>query len=161
MLAAPPGSPFYNARLVIETALLPTDIDARVAAYEAHLEQRLREADAAAAAGDTNALAAALAAYEADVTAALGAAGDDAELLAHLEAMLAKHTTVLVALEVRVPAQTSVDKAIANSQKAIQKIKDKAANGGTNEGSGGRPPNSPNGPPDGPADGPPINHGRP
>ena len=150
VLAAPPGSPFYNARLVIEAALLPTELDARLAAYEAHLDQRLREAEAAAIAGDPNALAAALAAYDADVAAALGAAGDDAELLAHLEEMLAKHTAVLVALEARLPAQASVDKAIANSQKAIQKIKDKAANGGTNGGSGGRPSNTPDGPPDNP-----------
>jgi hypothetical protein len=160
VLAAPPGSPFYNARLVIETALLPTELDARLAAYEAHLEQRLREAETAAAAGDMHALAAALAAYVADVTAALGAAGDDAELLAHLDAMLAKHTTVLVALEARLPEQASVDKAIANSQKAIQKIKDKAANGG-NGGNGGRPSNAPHGPPDGPPDGPPNNPGPP
>lgn len=146
VLAAPPGSPFYNARLVIETVLLPTNSDARLAAYEGHLEQRLKEAEVAAAAGDTNALAAALAAYEADVSAALGTAGEDAELLAHLEAMLAKHTTVLVALEARVPAQSSVDKAIANSQRAIQKIKDRAATGGSG-GSGGRPSSVPNRPP--------------
>ena len=154
VLAAPPGSPFYNARLVIETVLLPTDIDARLGAYAAHLEQRLKEAEAAAVAGDTNGLTAALAAYEADVTAALGAAGEDGELLANLEAMLAKHTTVLVALEARLPAQASVDKAIANSQKAIQKIKDKAAGGGGNGGNGGRPSNAPNGPPGGPPDNP-------
>jgi Domain of unknown function (DUF5667) len=154
VLAAPPGSPFYNARLVIETVLLPTELDARLAAYEAHLEQRLREAEAAAVSGDTGALAAALAAYESDVTAALGAVGDDAELLAHLEAMLAKHTTVLMDLEARLPEQASVDKAIANSQKAIQKIKDKAAGGGTNGGSGGGPSNGPGGPPDGPPDNP-------
>jgi len=151
VLAAPPGSPFYNARLVIETVLLPSDSDARLAAYEGHLEQRLAEAEAAAAAGDNDALAAALAAYEADVISALGTAGDDAELLAHLEAMLAKHTTVLVALEARLPAQASVDKAIANSQKAIQKIKDKAAGGG---GNGGPPSNTPDGPPNGPPDNP-------
>jgi hypothetical protein len=150
VLAAPPGSPFYNARLVNEAALLPTDSDARMAAYEAHLEQRLREAEAAAAAEDANGLAAALGAYESDVTAALAVAGDDAELLALLEAMLAKHTTVLVALEARLPAQASVDKAIANSQKAIQKIKDKAANGGSNGGNGGPPSKSPDGPPDDP-----------
>jgi hypothetical protein len=149
VLAAPPGSPFYNARLVIETVLLPAELDARLAAYEVHLERRLGEAEVAAAAGDSNALAAALAAYEADVNAALGAAGDDAELLAHLEAMLAKHATVLVALEARLPAQASVDKAITNSQKAIQKIKDKAANGG-NGGNGGPPSNVPGGPPDNP-----------
>ena len=161
VLAAPPGSPFYNARLVIETALLPTDSDARLAAYGRHLEQRVKEAEAAGAANDPNALAAALAAYEADVTAALAAAGDDADLLAHLEEMLATHTTVLVALEARLPTQASVDKAIANSQKAIQNIKDKAANGGTNGGSGGRPSNTPDGPPNGPPDGPPDNPGPP
>jgi hypothetical protein len=159
VLAAPPGSPFYNARLVFETVLLPTELDARLAAYEAHLEQRLRESEGAAVSGDTNALAVALAAYEADVTAALGAAGDDAELLAHLEAVLAKHATVLVALEARLPAQGSVDKAIANSQKAIQKIKDKVAKGGANGNNGGRPANTPNGPPDGPPAGPPDNPG--
>jgi len=149
VLAAPPGSPFYNARLVIEAALLPTEIDARLAAYEVHLEQRLKEAEAAGAAGDANALAAALAAYEADVTGALGAAGDDAELLAHLEQTLAKHTTVLVALEARLPAQASVDKAIANSQKAIQKIKEKGENRG-NSGNGASPSHGPNGQPGNP-----------
>lgn len=150
VVAAPPGSPFYNARLVIEAALLPTEIDARLAAYEVHLEQRLQEAQAAASSGDASALAAALAAYESDVNAALGVAGDDADRLAHLEQMLAKHTSVLVALEARLPAQASLDKAIANSQKAIQKIKDKAANRGGNGGNGGPPSDDPNGPPDNP-----------
>lgn len=161
VLAAPPGSPFYNARLVIEAVLLPTDSDARLAAYEQHLEQRLREAEAAAASGDAGALSAALAAYESDVTAALAVAGDDAELLAHLEATLAKHTIVLVALEARLPTQASVDKAIANSQKALQKIKDKAAPGGNNGGNGGPPSSTPEGPPDGPPGGPPNNPGPP
>jgi hypothetical protein len=172
VLAAPPGSPFYNARLVIETALLPSQVDARLAAYEEHLTERLREAEVAAVAGDPDALSAALAAYESDVAAALESAGDDPELLAHLEAMLAKHTAVLEALEARVPELASVDKAIASSQKAIEKIKEKAANGGTggggdggnggpggnggnggNGGPGSRPTNAPNEPPDGPPNG--------
>jgi uncharacterized membrane protein YgcG len=169
VLAAPPGSPFYNARLVIETALLPTQLDARLAAYEEHLQERLREAEAAAAGGDPDAVAAALAAYEADVQAALVEVGNDADLLAHLEAMLAKHTAVLEALEARVPEQAAVDKAIVSSQKAIEKIKERASgdgnvggnggtggnggNGGTggnggNGGSGGRPSTGPGGPPD-------------
>ena len=44
VFAAPPGSPFYNARLVIETALMPSvaDIDARLAAYEEQLDARHR-----------------------------------------------------------------------------------------------------------------------
>lgn len=153
VVAAPPGSPFYNARLVIETALLPTQLDARLAAYEEHLEQRLGEAAAAAAAGNSNGLAAALAAYEADVAAALDAVGNDADRLAHLEAMLAKHTAVLEALEDRVPEQASIDKAIESSQKAVAKIKEKAAGGGNganggSNGNGGRPsPNVQQGPP--------------
>jgi uncharacterized membrane protein YgcG len=137
VLAAPPGSPFYNARLVIEAALLPTQADARLAAYEGHLTERLHEAEVAAAAGDGDALAAALAAYESDVAAAFSAVGDDPELLDHLEAMLARHTAVLEALEARVPDQASVDRAIVSSQKAIDRINEKAANGGTNGGNGG------------------------
>jgi hypothetical protein len=157
VLAAPPGSPFYNARLVVEAALLPVQLDARLAAYEEHLVDRLNEAEAAARAGDPNAVAAALAAYQDDVASALDAVGDDAELLALLEAMLAKHTAVLEALEARVPEQAAIDNAIANSQKAIEKIKEKAAGkdnaggGGTNNGNG-RPSQAPNsqagGPPD-------------
>ena len=172
VLAAPPGSPFYNARLAIETALLPAQIDARLAAYEEHLQERLKEAQAAAASGDPDAVAAALAAYEADVQAALGEVGDNGELLAHLEAMLAKHTAVLEALEARVPEQAAVDKAIVSSQKAIEKIKERAANrgndggnGGTGGGggtggnggtggTGGRPTTEPGGPPDGTPDHP-------
>lgn len=155
VLAAPPGSPFYNARLVIETALMPSvsNLDARLAAYESHLEQRLKEAEAAAAAGDATGLAAALAAYEADMALAVAEVGEDADRLARLEAMLAKHTDVLEALEARVPAQASVDKAITSSQKAVQKLKEQAdhvTNGGGNGGSGGPPPNDPHGPPDNP-----------
>lgn len=157
VLAAPPGSPFYNARLVIEAVLLPAQLDARLAAYGDHLEDRLREAAVAAATGDGNALAAALAAYEADVAAALAAVGSDPELLAHLEAMLAKHTAVLEALEDRVPEQASVDHAIASSQKAIDKINERAGDGGTNNGgNNGRPTQPAGGPPDGPP-GPPDN----
>jgi uncharacterized protein DUF5667 len=157
VLAAPPGSPFYNARLVIETALLPSvaHLDARLAAYEEHLEQRLREAEAAVAAGDADGLAAALAAYQADMALAVAEVGDDADRLAHLEAMLAKHTAVLEALEATVPAQASIDNAIANSQKAVERLKEKAANGGSSGGNGGNggngePPNDPHGPPDNP-----------
>jgi hypothetical protein len=158
VLAAPPGSPFYNARLVIETALLPSisNLDARLAAYEGHLEQRLKDAEAAAAAGDANALAAALAAYEADMALAVAEVGDDADRLAHLEAMLAKHTDLLEVLEASVPTEASVDQAIASSQKAVEKLKEKAdhvgsgGSGGGNGGNGGPPPNDPHGPPDNP-----------
>ncbi len=146
VIAAPPGSPFYNARLVIEAALLPTQIDARLAAYEQHLEARLKEAEAAAAAGDSAGLAAALAAYGADMAAVVAQVGDDnAAWLAHLEAVLAKHADVLEALAARLPEQASIDNAIENSQKTIEKIREKARHG-----NGGPPSDTPDGPPDNP-----------
>ena len=64
VLAARPGSPFYNARVAIESAFLPNQLDARLASHEMHLSERLAEAEAAAARGDLPALAAALAAYQ-------------------------------------------------------------------------------------------------
>lgn len=163
VLAAPPGSTFYNARLVIETALLPSvaHLDARLAAYEEHLEQRLKEAEAAAVAGDATGLAAALSAYQADMALAVAEVGDDAERLAHLEAMLAKHTAVLEALETRVPEQASIDTAIVNSQKAVEKLKEKGAHVGNSGGSGGNGGNGGNGEPFNDPNGPPDNPGQP
>lgn len=138
VLAAPPGSPFYNARVALEAAFLPVEIDARLAAHEEHLDARLAEAEAAAARGDAPALSAALAAYDAEVAAALAEVGSDADLLAHLEAMLAKHVDVLTALEAKVPEQASVDKAIENSQKAIGKIKERNGRGRPSDPPGGQ-----------------------
>lgn len=150
VMAAPPGSPFYNARVYIETIALPSQPDSRLAARESHLETRIQEAQAAAARGDGAALAAALAAYQAEMDAAVAELGVDPDLLAHLEAVLNKHVVVLEALEARLPEQASLDKALDASQKAVDKIKDKAKNGG------GRPSAPPGGP-----GGPPDNQGRP
>lgn len=143
VLAAPPGSPFYNARLVIEAALLPTQLDARLASHEQRLVARLAEAEAAAASGDPVAMEAALAAYAAELEAAVGDVGDDADRLAHLEAVLAKHVAVLTALQARLPEEASVDQAIESSQKAVEKIKQKGR-----DGAGGRPTELPAGPDD-------------
>jgi hypothetical protein len=142
VFAAPPGSPFYEARVAVEAALLPTDIDARLAAHEQHIAERLAAAQLAAASGDANALSAALAAYQAEVDAAVADVGLDADRLAHLEAMLAKHVAVLTALEAKVPQEAAIDHALQSSQKAIEKIKEK----GKNNGNGGRPNNVPTGP---------------
>lgn len=130
VIAAPPGSPFYEARVAVEAALLPRDIDARLAAHEQHLAERLAAAEAAAASGDANALSAALAAYQSEVDAAVADVGLDADRLAHLEAMLAKHVAVLTALEVKVPEEAGIDRALQSSQKAIEKIKGKKNDGG-------------------------------
>ncbi len=153
VLAAPPGSPFYEARVAIEAAFLPTDIDARLAAHEARIAERLVAAQAAAASGNPDALEAALAAYAAEVDAAVADLGSNKDLLAHLEEVLGKHVIVLTALEAKVPEQASVDRAIERSQKAVEKIKEKKggpSNGGPNSGpnggpDGGRPDEVPTG----------------
>jgi uncharacterized protein DUF5667 len=126
VVAAPPGSPFYNARVYLETAFLPMDSDSRFDRHEKLLDERLAEAELAAQRGDTVSLAAALTAYQAEVEAATAEAGSDLDRLARLEAVLAKHTAVLTALAATLPEQTSIEHAIQESSKAITKLQDKA-----------------------------------
>ena len=123
VFAAPPGSPFYNARVYIETLALPAQVDARLEGHERLLQERIAEAEAAAARGDAHGVAAALTAYQAEVDAASADVGDDASRLAHLEDMLAKHTAVLTALAAELPEQSSIEHAIDASSKAIAKLK--------------------------------------
>ena len=125
VMAAPPGSAFYNARVFLETLALPTQADARLARHEELIQERLDEAEAAAARGDTVALAAALAAYQAEVDAATADIGTDQTRLAHLEEELAKHTAVLTALAARLPEQSSIEHAIDASSKAITNLQDR------------------------------------
>lgn len=138
VLGAPPNSPFYNARVALQEAFLPSQADARLAAHENLLAERLAEAEAAAVSGDAAALAAALAAYDAEVDHVVADVGDDHDRLAHLEEMLAKHVTVLTALVATAPEQASIDNALDNSQKAIEKIKAKSSRPG-----GGKPSSVP------------------
>lgn len=126
VFAAPPGSPFYNARVYIETLALPSQADARLAGHERLLQERITEAEDAAARRDVVGLAAALAAYQAEVDAATADVGDDAARLAHLEDMLAKHTTTLTALATELPEQSSIEHAIDASSKAIAGLKAKS-----------------------------------
>jgi hypothetical protein len=149
VLAAPPGSPFYNARVAIEVAFLPTQVDQRLASHERHLDERLTEAGAAAARGDLVALAAALAAYQAEVDAAVADIGDDAARLAHLEGELARHTAALQALAASLPEEPAIEHAIDTSQKAATKLKDKgdhAAGKPSSPPDGGKPSAAPGGP---------------
>ncbi len=147
VLAAPPGSPFYNARVSLETLALPSQVDDRVAAHERLLVERLGEAQAAAARSDPVALAAALAAYRAEVEAATADVGDDAARLAHLEEELAKHTLVLTALEAQLPDNAAIGKAIDASSKAINKLQARGENAHpTHPPQGGGPGNGPSGP---------------
>lgn len=133
VFAAPPGSAFYNARLVIETALLPAKLDERLAAREDHLEDRLREAEAAAAGGDLRALEAALVAFQTELDAAVGADDEDLARLAHLQAAIEKHVAKLQELAARLPTEVArgnaLEHAIDAGQKAVDKLKDKSKNG--------------------------------
>jgi hypothetical protein len=127
VFAAPPGSPFYNARVYIETLTLPSQVEARLEGHERLLQERITEAEAAADRGDSVGLAAALAAYQAEVDDATADVGDDAARLAHLEDMLAKHTAVLTALAATLPEESSIDHAIDTSSKAIANLKAKGS----------------------------------
>jgi hypothetical protein len=120
--AAPPGSPFYNARVYLEALVLPTQLDARLAAHEDRLAERLKEAETAAGHGDMAGLAAALAAYQDEVDAATTDVGNDQDRLAHLEEELAKHTAMLTALAARLPQESSIEHAIDASSNAITKL---------------------------------------
>jgi cytochrome c556 len=135
VVAAPPGSAFYNARLSIEAAMMPSvgDLDARLAAYEDQFDRRLAEADAAIARGDESALAAALAAYQQEVTNAVAEIGDANDRLAQFEAVLAKRIATLQELSVRLPTDVAranaVEHAIAASEKAVEKLQAKQNHG--------------------------------
>jgi hypothetical protein len=144
VLAAPPGSPFFQARVAIQSALLPSQADARLHSRELHLDEWLVAAEAAASRGDVVALDAVLAAYQAEVDIAVAELGSDPALLARLEEILGRHVTTLTALEARLPDEAAVGDALQSSQKAVENIKDKKS-------PAGRPTAVPHGPEDVPA----------
>lgn len=128
VLAAPPGSPFYNARITLEQVFLPSETDDRVAAHERLLAERLEEAQAAADAGNVGALQAALTAYQAEIDAAVADVGYDPGLLTFLEGALIKHTALLEKLAAKLPdhaqAADAIQRAIQASEKAAKKLHD-------------------------------------
>ncbi|MEA2673254.1 MAG: hypothetical protein QOI92_446 [Chloroflexota bacterium] len=130
VFAAPPGSPFYSARITIENALVPNNPDARLAAHEDRLTELLADAQAAANSGNGAALDAALAAYQDEVDAAVADLGDAPDRLAHLEEDLGKHVAVLQGLEATLPTQAAIEHAIDASQKAINKLHDSGSHPG-------------------------------
>lgn len=123
--AAPPGSPFYNARVALEAMFLPTDIDARLASHEEHLADRLAEAEAAAARGDGNGLAAALAAYQLEIDLTLADVGNDFGRLAHFQAVFEHHVAMLTELSLRLPTEVSRQNAVEHAIRASEKAADK------------------------------------
>jgi hypothetical protein len=136
--AAQPGGPLYGARLWVEAATLPSDPAARTAADLNRLEARLVEVMRATRDGNEDAIAAALAAYQAVVDDALGAAGTNDALLAKLEEVLGKHLTVLNGLLDKVPEQArkGIENAIDKSDNALDKAGGQGSQGG---GQGGNP----------------------
>jgi hypothetical protein len=134
--SASPGSPLYGARVALEQAFLPTEIDARFASHTQHLDERLAEAEAAAASGNAAALEAALAAYQAEIEQTLADIGDDYYRLSSFEAALQHHIAKLTELAARLPTdvarENAAEHAIDASQRAVNsavdKVKDKKAN---------------------------------
>jgi hypothetical protein len=153
--AARPGGPLYESRLWLETLTLPSNPSKRALAELDRLQHRLDEATDAVRSGDTEAVAAALAAYERIVeqaTAAAIAAQDDVAA-AVLETGVGHNVGILRALIWALPDQTAdaieraVQHAIERSGRAIDKIQLGQPGSGPNANPGGDPDARPTPPP--------------
>jgi hypothetical protein len=123
--AAQPGGPLYGARVWAETLTLPTEANARAQAELQRLKDRLAEAAAASAAGDTNAANAALEAFAAIVNEASQDAGNDVSAAATLETGVRSNIDVLTVLVDRVPteaAKDAIQQAIDRSDSALDDL---------------------------------------
>lgn len=148
--AAQAGGPLYPARMWIESATLPSGLEARTAAELEHLDARLAEAMSAAAHGDAGAVAAALAVYRAiaDDALASASASGDADLEALVAAALDHHRVVLGAVAERLADQgnataagaveTSFQRAIEHNETVIERL-EAALSGGAGSTGGGAP----------------------
>jgi hypothetical protein len=139
------GGPLYEARLTIEELTLPSQPDARVDAELAQAQARLAEAVEASGRADSNAVAAALGAYERSVDDVTQASGPSAErVLAAVEF----HRTVLEDLLASAPDQAlnGLENALTNSTEVIDRLSQAlgvpvgagsgpGGNGGSNTGS--------------------------
>jgi hypothetical protein len=104
---------------------LPSEADARAQAELERLKDRLAEAAAATAAGDTNAANAALEAYAAIVNEATEDAGNDVSAAATLETGVRSNIDVLEVLVGRVPtdaARDAIQRAIDRSDSALDEM---------------------------------------
>jgi hypothetical protein len=149
------GGPLYETRLAVEALGLPSDPAARVDAQLEAAQARLAEAVEAAGHRDEAATLAALAAYDRVIAELMSAEGDAADRA--LEAVQFHHT-VLLEVAARVPdaATSGIDRALANSERVIERLTSNGAsapgrgngngNGNGNGGAGtpgGRPTASP------------------
>jgi len=119
-----PGGPLYGPRIWLEAALLPANANDPALERVRQIEERLVDAERAAASGDAVALAAAIEAYQDAVDEAMAEVGTDADRLARLEEALGHHVAVLEALSARLPeaANNGIERAIEASQKAVEKL---------------------------------------
>lgn len=166
-LAAAPGSPFYGLRVWAEHVTLPTEANARADAQLALLEERLAEVQAASLSENAAGVAAALAAYRAEVADLLATVDGDELRLAKLEAALGTHLVALHALASQVPdqAQDAIQNAIDNSSKAVDQVhqsQGKGPDGSPEPGGSQKPDDTPGGgPPSSPPGGQPSDHPTP
>ncbi len=122
--AAQAGGPLYGVRIWAETLVLPSESNARAQAELARLEDRLAEAAAASAAGDTNAARAALEAYAAIVNDATHAVGSDVSAAATLETGVRSNIDVLTVLAERF--ETGHGRAGEAIERALQRAIDRS-----------------------------------
>jgi hypothetical protein len=136
--AARPGGPLYGTRIWAEALTLPSSAAERATAEVQRLQERLAEAAAATAAGDTNAANAALAAYNAIVGEATTRADGNAAANSTLDTGVRRNIEVLTILSGRVPdqARDAIEHAIERSSSAVDGLRGKP-------GVGGQPPASP------------------
>ena len=123
--ASQAGGPLYGVRIWAETLTLPTEADAHAQAELQRLQDRLAEAAAATAAGDTNAANAAIEAYAAIVNEATEDAGNDVSAAATLETGVRSNLDVLEVLVGRVPtdaARDAIQRAIDRSDSALDEL---------------------------------------
>jgi hypothetical protein len=163
-VAASAGSPFYGLRVWVEHVTLPTEASARADAQLALLKERLAEAQVASLSDNAAGVAAALAAYRAEVADLLSTLDGDALRLARLEAALGTHLVALRALASQVPeqAQDAIQNAIDNSSKAVDQVhasQGRGPDGSPGPNGSGKPDDTPgNGPPSSTPGGPPSDH---
>jgi hypothetical protein len=127
-----PGGPLYGGRVWLESLTLPADAANRADAEIVRLEARLAEIGVAAARGDASAIADALAAYGEIADEALAGTAGDAAALDRIRAALGRHLGVLGRVAAQLPGQAAaqieanIERAIAHSNAAIDRIESRA-----------------------------------
>jgi hypothetical protein len=128
MAASQPGGPLYETRVWLEMATLPSDAASRADAQIVRLQSRLDEILAAAAAGDNEAVQAALVAYHQIADEALAGANGDAGVIERLQAALSRHLAVLEGVLANVPwqaqeaIQRNIERAIDHTGAMIRRM---------------------------------------